>query len=48
MKIAGGCHLNRDIPALLEAAGFKPEVQSRYLPGPRIFSFHFWGEATAA
>lgn len=48
MKIAGGCHLNRDIPALLEAAGFKPEVQSRYLPGPRIFSFHYWGEATAA
>ena len=48
MKIAGGCHLNRDIPALLEAAGFKPEVQSRYIPGPRIFSFHYWGEATAA
>jgi ubiquinone/menaquinone biosynthesis C-methylase UbiE len=48
MKIAGGCHLNRDIPALLEEAGFKPEVQSRYIPGPRIFSFHYWGEATAA
>jgi ubiquinone/menaquinone biosynthesis C-methylase UbiE len=48
MKIAGGCHLNRDIPALLEAAGFKPQVQSRYIPGPRIFSYHFWGEAVAA
>ena len=48
MKIAGGCHLNRDIPALLEEAGFKPQVQSRYIPGPRIFSYHFWGEATAA
>lgn len=47
-KIAGGCHLNRDIPALLEAAGFKPQVQSRYISGPRIFSYHFWGEAVAA
>lgn len=46
-KIAGGCHLNRDIPALLEAGGFKPAVQSRYIPGPRIFSYHFWGEAVA-
>ena len=46
--IAGGCLLNRDIPALLEAAGFKPEVQSRYIPGPKIFSYHYWGEAVAA
>ncbi len=47
-KLAGGCQLDRDIPALLEQAGFKPEVQSRYLPGPRILSFHYWGEAVAA
>jgi ubiquinone/menaquinone biosynthesis C-methylase UbiE len=47
MKIAGGCHLNRDIPALLEEAGFSPQVQSRYIPGPRVFSFHYWGQATA-
>lgn len=46
-KLAGGCQLDRDIPALLEQAGFKPEVQSRYLPGPRILSFHYWGEAVA-
>ena len=46
--IAGGCLLNRDIPALLEAGGFKPEVQSRYIPGPKIFSYHYWGEAVAA
>lgn len=46
-KIAGGCHLNRDIPALLKAGGFEPRYQSRYLPGPRFVSYHFWGEALA-
>lgn len=44
--LAGGCHLGRDIPALLAAAGFTlPELQTRYLPGPRPFTFHYWGEA---
>ena len=48
MKVAGGCRLNRDIPALLEESGFRPEVQSRYIPGPKILSYHYWGEAVAA
>lgn len=48
MKLAGGCHLDRDILALLEASGFEPTVQSRYLPGPRFLSYHYWGEAVAA
>jgi ubiquinone/menaquinone biosynthesis C-methylase UbiE len=47
MKVAGGCRMDRDIPALLEEAGFKPEVQSRYIPGPRILSYHYWGAAVA-
>jgi ubiquinone/menaquinone biosynthesis C-methylase UbiE len=47
--LAGGCHLGRDIPALLVAAGFTlPELQTRYLPGPRPFTFHYWGEAMAS
>lgn len=46
-KVAGGCMLDRDIPALLEQAGFHAQTQSRYIPGPKIFSFHYWGEATA-
>ena len=46
-KVAGGCMLNRDIPALLEEAGFASTVQSRYLPGPKILSYHYWGEAVA-
>ena len=46
--MAGGCHLGRDIPALLRAAGFTlPDLQTRYLKGPRPFTFHYWGEALA-
>jgi ubiquinone/menaquinone biosynthesis C-methylase UbiE len=46
-RVAGGCHLDRDIPALLRDAGFRADVRSRYLPGPRFVSYHFWGEAVA-
>lgn len=43
--LAGGCRLDRDIPALLREAGFEVDVQSRYLSGPRFVSYHYWGEA---
>jgi len=34
--LAGGCHLNRDIPALLRDGGFHIEqIENRYLQGPR-------------
>jgi ubiquinone/menaquinone biosynthesis C-methylase UbiE len=34
-KIAGGCHLDRDIPGLVEEAGFNlSDLESFYLPGP--------------
>lgn len=46
-KVAGGCMLDRDIPAILREAGFDPQVQSMYIPGPRIVSYHYWGEAVA-
>jgi ubiquinone/menaquinone biosynthesis C-methylase UbiE len=46
--LAGGCQLGVDVPALLQGAGFAAQVQSRYLPGPRFVSYHYWGEATAA
>lgn len=47
--LAGGCQLGRDIPALLQAAGFTlPDLHTRYLPGPRPFTFHYWGEALPA
>jgi ubiquinone/menaquinone biosynthesis C-methylase UbiE len=47
-RLAGGCLLDRDIPALLEQAGFAPDLQSRYLPGPKLLSYHYWGVALAA
>jgi ubiquinone/menaquinone biosynthesis C-methylase UbiE len=47
-RFSGGCQLDRDIPALLAEAGFRPEVQQRYIPGPRFLSYHYWGEAVAA
>ncbi|WP_296447723.1 class I SAM-dependent methyltransferase [Rhodoferax sp. UBA5149] len=47
-KFSGGCHLGRDIPALLLAAGFQlPDLHTRYLPGPRPMTFHYWGVARA-
>lgn len=35
--VAGGCHLTRDIPALVEGAGWHVEdVEQAYLPGPGV------------
>lgn len=48
-KIAGGCHLDRDIPALLREAGFRSDdMQTMYLPGPRPLTYNFWGTAVPA
>lgn len=48
-KVAGGCHLDRDVPALLIESGFRCDtLQTRYLPGPRLLTFNYWGEARAA
>ncbi len=46
-RIAGGCNLNRDIPQLLEAGGFRvSELEQRYLPGtPRFAGYNYWGSA---
>jgi ubiquinone/menaquinone biosynthesis C-methylase UbiE len=47
-KIGGGCHLARDIPALLRAGGFTPEtLDAAYIPGPKPMSFHYWGTCRA-
>ena len=47
--LAGGCQLGRDIPALLADAGFTlVQPNTRYLEGPRPFTFHYWGEAAPA
>ncbi|MEQ1438495.1 class I SAM-dependent methyltransferase [Fontimonas sp. SYSU GA230001] len=47
--LAGGCHLNRDIPALIEAGGFRiAELDAHYLPGPRPMTYVYSGVARAA
>jgi len=48
--LAGGCHLTRDTPALLEHAGFRIEaMESYYLPKvPRFAGYHRVGAARAA
>jgi len=47
-RIGGGCHLNRDIPALLREAGFRcDDLQAAYLPGPRPLTYNYWGTAAA-
>ncbi len=47
--LAGGCHLNRDIPALLVQGGFHvAEMETMYLPGPRPLTFNYWGSAIPA
>ena len=48
-KIAGGCNMNRDIPALLEAGGFKIVSDERmYIPGVKVLSYNYWGSAVSA
>ena len=45
-RLAGGCHITRPIPRLIESAGFElVEVESGYLPGAKIASYHSSGIA---
>jgi len=47
-RIGGGCNLNRDIPALLHAAGFRTDtIEANYIPGWKPASFNYWGVAAA-
>jgi ubiquinone/menaquinone biosynthesis C-methylase UbiE len=46
---AGGCNINRDIPAVLQAAGFKVVNDERmYIPGIKVLSYNYWGTAVPA
>ena len=44
-RVAGGCHLSRDVPALLAGAGLDVvELRAEYLPGPRTpWTFGYLG-----
>lgn len=46
-RIAGGCNLNRDVPALIEEAGLTiDEQEEMYLPGWKPATWNVWGVAT--
>ena len=48
-KIAGGCHLNRNIPELIRSAGFQIQTMDEmYLPStPKFAGYNYWGVASA-
>lgn len=47
-KIAGGCHSGRDIPAYFAQADLKiDDLQTLYIPGPKVLSYNYWGTAKA-
>ena len=47
-RLAGGCHLNREMAPLIASAGFRfDRVHSAYLPHtPRFAGYNTWGVAT--
>lgn len=47
-RIAGGCQMNRDIPALINEGGFSIKIDERmYIPGAKVLCYNFWGSAVA-
>lgn len=47
-SIAGGCHLDRDVPAILDEGGFVlGELTKGYLAGPKPMTFLYSGWAVA-
>jgi ubiquinone/menaquinone biosynthesis C-methylase UbiE len=45
-RVAGGCHLNRPVPQLLEDAGFRVErIDTGYMTGSKLMTFMYEGRA---
>lgn len=45
-RLGGGCNLNRPIPTIIEAGGFRiKSLDAMYIPGWRPASFNYWGTA---
>lgn len=46
-RLSGGCHLDRDVPALLSLGGFRVEsLESGYIPLWRPAGYNYWGAAS--
>jgi ubiquinone/menaquinone biosynthesis C-methylase UbiE len=47
--LSGGCHLNRPIRTMIEAAGFRIDrLETGYMPGPKPMTFLYEGSARPA
>jgi ubiquinone/menaquinone biosynthesis C-methylase UbiE len=44
--LAGGCHLTRNVPLLLRDAGLQANVEQGYIGGPKVLTYHYWGQAS--
>jgi ubiquinone/menaquinone biosynthesis C-methylase UbiE len=45
-KLGGGCHLNKDIPKIIQQNGFEfKTLTESYIPGWKPLSFNYWGVA---
>lgn len=45
-RLGGGCNLNRPIPYLIEAGGFRiGDLSTMYIPGWKPACFNYWGAA---
>lgn len=46
-RLGGGCHLTRDVSQMLADAGFTSiDIESRYVKGPKPWSYFSYGTAT--
>ena len=47
-RLAGGCHLARDMVALISGAGFEiTELDRRFMRGPKPWSYMYVGTAVS-
>jgi len=47
-RVSGGCHLDRDMNALVRAAGFHlGAIETGYMSGPKLMTFMYQGRANA-
>ena len=45
-RLGGGCHLNKDIPDLIQKGGFRlTHCDQAYIPGWKIACYNYWGRA---
>ena len=45
-RLAGGCNLNRDIPALLNEVDLQiDKLEQGYIKGPKVAAYQYWGKA---